>query len=101
LLVRVGLAWDLRGQTAELIDCSMDFAVRLSALRLIQFHRDPGQAPVGPPRNRYDDFQIAAQFHHGRRGGCALLLPLRLQKQLRLIQKALTNRSCRSSPGGI
>jgi hypothetical protein len=29
------------------------------------------------------------------------MLALRLQKQLRFIQKPLTNRSCRSSPGGI
>jgi len=60
------LVWDLPRQTAELIDCSMDLAMRLSALRRIQFHRDARQTPVGAPRNRYYYFQIATQFHHGR-----------------------------------
>jgi hypothetical protein len=46
------LVWDLRGQAAQLIDRLMDLAVRLGALRLIQFHRDPRQAPVGAPRYR-------------------------------------------------
>jgi hypothetical protein len=95
------LVWDLRGQTAKLIDRLMDLAVRLSALRPVQLHRQARQPPVGPPRNRCYYFQIATQFHHGRRGQIHCVFALRLQKQLRLIQKPLTNRSCRSSPGGI
>jgi hypothetical protein len=95
------LVWDLRGQTAKLIDRPLDLAVRLSALRHIKFHRGARHPPVGAPRNRYHYFQIATQFHHGRRGRIHCVFALRLQKQLRLIQKPLTNRSCRSSPGGI
>jgi hypothetical protein len=93
--------WDLGRKTAKLIDRSMDLAVRLSALRRIQFHRGARQTPVGAPRNRYHYFQITTQFHHGRRGRIHCMFALRLQKQLRLIQKPLTNCSCRSSPGGI
>jgi len=95
------LVWDLRGQTAKLIDCSMDLAVRLSALRRIQFHRGARQTSIGAPRNRRHHFQITTQFHHGRRGRIHCMFAVCLQKQLRLIQKALTNRSRRSSPGGI
>jgi len=95
------LVWDLRGQTAKLIDCSLDLAMRLSALRRIQFHRGARQTPVGAPRNRCHHVQITIQFHHGRRGRIYCMFALCLQKQLRLIQKALANRSCRSSPGGI
>jgi hypothetical protein len=93
--------WDLRGQTAKLIDCSMDLAMRLRALWRIQFHRGARQTTVGAPRNRCHHFQIATQFHHGRRGRIHCMFALCLQKQLRFIQKALTNRGCRSSPGGI
>ena len=58
--------WDLCGQTAKIIDRSLDLAVHFSALRLIQLHRRAGQATVGPPRYRYHYFQITIQFHHGR-----------------------------------
>jgi hypothetical protein len=95
------LVWDLRGQTAKLIDCPMDLADRLSALRRIQFHRGAGQTPVGPPRNRHHHFQITIEFHHRRRGRFPCMLPLRLQKQLRLIQKPVANGPVRSSPGRI
>jgi len=93
--------WDLRCQTAKLIERLMDPAVRLSALRHVQFHRQARQTAVSPPRNRRHYFQITIEFHHGRRGRFHCMLALRLQKQLRFIQKPLTNRSCRSSPGGI
>jgi hypothetical protein len=78
---------DLRGQTAKLIQHPMDLAVRLSALRRIQFHRDAGQTPVGTPCNRHHDFKIPIEFRHRRQGRICLALPLRLQEQLRLIQK--------------
>ena len=93
--------WDLCGQTAKLIDCPLDLVVRLSALRLVQFHRRAGETPTGPPSNRHHDIQIAIDFHHGRRGRFRRMLPLRLQKQLRLIQKPLANRGCCAPPGGI
>ena len=92
---------DLRGQTAKLIDCSMDLAVRRSALRHIQFHRDAGQTPVGTPCNRHHDFKIPIEFRHRRQGRICLALPLRLQEQLRLIQKPLANRGSCTAPGGI
>jgi hypothetical protein len=74
------LVWDLRGQSAQLIDRLMDLAVRLGALLCVQLHRRARQTAIGPPCNRYDDFQIATQFHHRRRGRNNLMLPLRLQK---------------------
>ena len=93
--------WDLCGQTAKLIDRPLDLVVRLSALRLVQFHRRAGETPTGPPSNRHHDIQIAIDFHHGRRGRFRRMLPLRLQKQLRLIQKPLTHpRGC-GTPGSI
>jgi len=95
------LVWDLCGQAAKLIDCSMDLAMRLSALRRIQFQRGTRQTPVGAPRNRCHHFQITIQFHHGRRGRIHCMFALRLQKQLRLIQKPLANRGCCAPPSGI
>jgi hypothetical protein len=95
------LVWDLCGQTAKLIDRPLDLAVRLSALRLVQVHRRAGETPVGAPRSRHHDIQIAIEFHHGRRGRFRRMLPLRLQKQLRLIQKPLANRRCCAPPGCI
>ncbi len=93
--------WDLCGQTAKLIQHPMDLAVRLSALRHIQFHRDAGQMAVGPPRNRNDYLQITIEFRHRRQARSRLMLALRLQKQLRLIQKPIANRSSCTPPGGI
>ena len=93
--------WDLCRQTAKLIEYPMDLAVRLSALRHIQFHRDAGQTPVGTPCNRHHDLKIPIQFRHRRQARSRLMLPLRLQKQLRLIQKPLANRSCCTPPGDI
>ena len=96
-----GLVWDLCGQAAKIIDRPLDLAVHFNALRLVQFHRRAAETPIGPPRNRYHYCQITIQFHHGRRGWFHCLLPLRLQKQLRLIQKPLANRRCSASPGCI
>ena len=92
---------DLCRQTDTLIERPTDLAVRLSALRHIQFHRDAGQTPVGTPRNRHHDFKIPIEFRHRRQGRICLALPLRLQEQLRLIQKPLTNRGSCTPPGGI
>jgi hypothetical protein len=93
--------WELSRKTAQLIDRLMDLAVRLGTLRSIQFHRGARQTAIGPPCNRYDDFQIATQFHHRRRGRIRCMLPLRLQKQLRLVQQTLANRRGGRAPGGI
>ena len=93
--------WDLGRETAQFLKRPIDLAVRLSALRHIQFHRGARQTPAGAPRNRYHYFQITTQFHHGRRGRIHCMLALRLQEQLRLIQKPLANRSSCTAPGGI
>jgi hypothetical protein len=58
--------WDLGGQTAKIIDHLLDLAVRLGALRMVQFHRRAAQTSIGPPRNRYHHFQITVQFNHDR-----------------------------------
>jgi hypothetical protein len=95
------LVWDLGRETAQFLKRPIDLAVRLSALRDIQFHRGARQTPAGAPRNRYHYFQITTQFHHGRRGRIHCMLALRLQKQLRLIQKPLANRRGCGTPCGI
>jgi hypothetical protein len=66
LLVWDGLLWDLRGQSAKLIDCLMDLALRLSALPCVQLNGAAGQATSGSTRNRDDHFQIAIDRFHGR-----------------------------------
>jgi len=73
----------------------------LGALRCVQLHRDARQTAIGPPCNRDHYFQIPTQFHHRRRGRIRCMLPLRLQKQLRLIQQPLANRRGGRAPGGI
>ncbi len=72
--------WDFGRKTAQFFKRTIDLAVRLSALRLVQLHRGARQSPVGAPRNRYHYFQITTQFHHGRRGRIHSMLALRLQK---------------------
>ena len=93
--------WDLRCQTAKLIERLMDPAVRLSALRHVQFHRQARQTAVSPPRNRRHYFQITIELRHRRQGRIHCMLPLRLQKQLRLIQKPLAYRRRSRPPGCI
>jgi hypothetical protein len=95
------LVWDLGCQTPQFFQRLMDLAVRLGALREVQFQRGARQTAVGPPRNRHHRLQITIQLHHGRRGRSNLTLPLRLQKQLRLIQKPVANRRRCRPPGGI
>jgi len=95
------LVWDIGRKTAQFFKRPIDLAMRLCALRHIQFHRGARQTAVGPPRNRYHYFQIAAQFHHGRRGRIHGMLALRLQKQLRLIQKPLAHRRVCGTPSRI
>ena len=77
--------WDLGRQTAEFIERLMDLALRRSALRQVQLHRQARQTAVGPPRHRCHYFQITIELRHRRQQRSRLMLPLRLQKQLRLI----------------
>ena len=93
--------WDLGRKTAQFFQRPIDLAVRRSALRQIQLYRRARQTPVGAPCNRHHDFKIPIEFRHRRQGRICLALPLRLQEQLRLIQKPLTNRSSCTAPGGI
>lgn len=93
--------WDLGRKTAQFFKRPIDLAVRLGALRHIQFHRRARQTAVGSARNRNHYFQIAAQFRHGWRCRIYCMLALRLQKQLGLIQKPLANRRSGRAPSGI
>jgi hypothetical protein len=93
--------WDLCCQTAKLVERLIDLAVRLSALRQVQFNRRARQTAVGPPRNRCHYFQITIELRHRRQQRSRLMRSLRLQKQLWLIQKPIANCSCRSAPCGI
>jgi hypothetical protein len=79
----------------------LDLALRLGALRHVQLNGQTRQTAVGPPRHRYDYFQISIELRHHRQARSRLMLPLRLQKQLRLLQKPLANRCCSCPPGRI
>jgi hypothetical protein len=72
--------WDLRCQTAQLIDSSLDLAVHLRALRSVQFQRGAHQTAIGPPHRRHHNLQIPTQFFHPRQGWSGLRLALRFQK---------------------
>jgi hypothetical protein len=93
--------WDLRCQTAQLIERPMDLAVYLHALRSVQLQRGAHQTAIGSPRHRDHYLQSPVQFLDRRHGWSRLLLSLCLQKQLWLIQKPVTDRPCCASPGGI
>jgi hypothetical protein len=95
------LVWDLGRKTAQFFKRPIDLAVRLCALRQVQLQRQTRQTAVGPPRQRRHYFQILIELLHRRQGRSGLMLPLRLQKQLWLIQKPLANCRRRSAPGGI
>jgi hypothetical protein len=92
---------DLDRQPAQLLQREIDLVVRLDALRLVQFHRGAGETTIGPPRYRYHHFKISRQLRHRGQRRALLTLPLRLQKQLRLIQKPLANSRCRFAPSRI
>jgi hypothetical protein len=93
--------WNPGCKAAQFFKRLMDLVLRLSALRQVQLNRGAGQTAVGPPRNRHYDFQITTQFHHGRRGRTHCTLSLRLQKQLRIIQKPIANRRRSCPPGCV
>jgi hypothetical protein len=78
--------WDLRCQTVQLIESPMDLGVHLGALGSVQLQRGAHQTAIGSPRHRDHNLQIPTQLLYRRQRGSRLLLSLRLQKQLGLIQ---------------
>jgi hypothetical protein len=60
------LVWDLGRKMAQFFQRPIDLAVRLGALRRVQFHRQTRQTAVGPPRQRCHYFQIAMELLHRR-----------------------------------
>jgi len=86
--------------TLELLFDPLDLLPRTSPLRIIQLHgRRAGQPAMGAVYNRGDHLQIADQFR--TRPGRGFLLPLRFEKQRRILQNALANRGRSSPPGRI
>ena len=61
--------------------------------------RRAGQPPLGAVHNRRDHLQITDQFRGGP--GRRFRLPLRLEKQRRILQNALADGSRSPAPGGI
>jgi hypothetical protein len=101
LIAGIGQVRELDRQSVQLFLHKMDLVLRLSALRRVQLHRHARETTIGPPRYRSHHLKITQQFlHRGQRRGF-LALPLRLQEQLRLIQKPCANRRCGSAPGRI
>jgi len=80
---------------------AVDLAPRRVALLGIQLaRRRARQPPLRAVHHRGRYLQIAQQFGGGA-GGRFRFLPLRLEKQLRLIQEALANRGRSVAPGRI
>jgi hypothetical protein len=70
------------------------------ALRRIEFcYLRAGDPPMGSIHNRGDHLQIADQFGGGARR--RFLLPLRFEKQRRIVENPLANRGRSPAPGGI
>ena len=93
--------WELDCQPIQLFERKTDLRLRLGALRKIEFHRGATQTAVGATHHRDHHFQIARQLHHRRRGRTLLVLPVRLQEQLRLSQQPLAYRRRGAAPGRI
>ena len=93
--------WELDRQPIQLFERKTDLGLRLGALRKIQFHRGAAQTAIGATHHRNHHFQIARQLDHRRGGRTLLVLPLRLQEQLRLGQQPLAHRRCGAAPGRI
>ena len=84
----------------ELSFDALDLLPRGVALRRIEFCRlHAGDPPMSAAHNRGDHLQIADQFGGGPGGD--FLLPLRFEKQRRIIQNPLANRGRSPTPGGI
>jgi len=70
----------------------LDLLLRRFALRGIQLQgRRAGQPPMGAVHNRGYHLQIADQFGGGSRRSFLLRLPLRFEKQRRIVQNAFAN----------
>ncbi len=75
--------------------------MQLSALIFIQFHRHPAQTTARSPQNRQRHVQIPLQFRHRRQRRLAGPDPLRLQKQLRLVEQPCPHRRTCLAPRRI
>src|ERR1035437_1029278 len=100
------LLWDSPGQTAKLVFHAFDLAPRCFALPAIhlQAQRAPRRArqpPGGAVHDRCRHLQIAQQFGGRRCRSFRFRLPLRFEKQLGLVEKALPNHRRATAPGGI
>ena len=79
---------------------ALDLLACRGTLLMIQFHcLRTGEPSMGAIDNRGDHFQIADQFGARRRRG--FLLPLRFEKQRRILQNALADCGRPPAPGGI
>jgi hypothetical protein len=84
----------------ELFFDPLDLLACALALLTIQFHcLRAGQPPMGTVHNHAHHLQVVEQF--GACSGQSFLLPLRFEKQRRVIQNAFTDRDRSSAPGGI
>jgi hypothetical protein len=86
----------------ELFSNPADLLPRRFALRLIQFPgRRAGESPLGAVYDRAHHLQIPDQFGACSGRGFLLGLPLRFEKQRRIVQNPLPDRSRSPAPGGI
>jgi hypothetical protein len=93
---------DFVGETAEFVLRPLDLVVQLPALRAIYFNRGSSQSPVGSADDGYRYVQVAHQRSHPiSRRWIGFTLPLRFQKQLRLLQNPLADGRRGFSPSGI
>ena len=86
----------------ELFSNPVDLLPRCCVLLVIQLHcLRASETPMRAIHNRSDHLQIAHQFGAGPRRGFLLGLPLRFEKQRRIIQNAFAHRGRSPAPGGI
>ena len=96
------LLWDSPGQTAKLVFQAFDLALRCFALLAIHIRGNRAcQAPGGAVHNRCRHLQIAQEFGGRRCTRFRFRLPLRFEKQLGLVEKALPDHRRGAAPGGI
>jgi hypothetical protein len=91
-------------QTTEFLQGEIQLVAHLFALLTIhplEFGRISTHASVGSMGDGRDHLQITQQFLERRTRYLRLSLPLRLQKQLRLFEKALPDLGRSFSPGDI
>lgn len=84
----------------ELFFNPLDLLAHRPTLLVIQLHcLRTGEPPMGAVHNRGDHLQIPDQFGGWPRRD--VLLPLRFEKQRRIIQNAFADRGRSAAPGGI